>query len=348
MATRIWKESMGFGTAAKWVWAMVLSGLFACGAPAETKIRFSLDWIPGATHGPFLIALYKGYYKAEGLDVTIDRGKGSGEVVRQLAAGTYDMGFPDINILADFNAKNPAHAMREVLMGHEQAAAAIVFLKSAGISAPKDLEGKALGSAINDSTFKLFPLFAKFAGIEAAKVKTVFIDPSLREVLLARRDVDAIPGQVFNAVMELQAKGVAKDNIGLFMYRDHGLDIYGNGIAVGTKFLKEQPEAVKGFLRATVKGARGMARDPEAAVQAALQFEPLLNPAIERQRLALAMDCCILTPKVKGSGYGGVDMARLKRTLGIVAQGYNLPREPVPEEMFDPSFLPDEKDRMLE
>ena len=66
---------------------------------AETKIRFSLDWIPGSVHAPFFIALYKGYYKAEGLDVTIDRGKGSAELVRQLASGVYDMGYPDISVV---------------------------------------------------------------------------------------------------------------------------------------------------------------------------------------------------------------------------------------------------------
>ncbi len=68
--------------------------------------------IPGATHGAFFVALQKGYYKAEGLDVTIDRGKGSAEVVRQLAAGSYDMGFPDINVVMDFNSRIPIRAFR--------------------------------------------------------------------------------------------------------------------------------------------------------------------------------------------------------------------------------------------
>jgi NitT/TauT family transport system substrate-binding protein len=325
-----------------------LIGAAAAGeAAAQTKVRFTLDWIPGSTHAPFLIALYKGYYKAEGLDVTIDRGKGSAEVVRQLASGVYDIGFPDINVLMDFNSKNPDKAMTEVMMGHEQAPASIFVLKSSGITEPKQLEGKTLGSAANDSTFKLFPIFAKLTGIDAEKVKIQYIEPSLREALLARKNVDAIPGQVFNAMLELKAKGVKEEDVRYFMYKDHGLDISGNGVAVSRAFLKDNPEAVKGFLRATIKGAREMVQDPELAVQMALKFEPLLNPDIERERLKLALACCIATPNVLKHGYGGVDPARLKRSIALITQGYGLPREPSPEETFDASYLPPEAERMV-
>jgi NitT/TauT family transport system substrate-binding protein len=314
---------------------------------AQTKIRFTLDWIPGSTHAPFLIALQNGYYKAEGLDVSIDRGKGSAEVVRQLASGVYDIGFPDINVLMDFDSKNPAQAMSIVMMGHEQAPAAIVFLKSSGITMPKQLEGKTLGSAANDSTFKLFPIFAKLNGIDASKVTIQFIEPALREALLARKSVDAIPGQIFNALLELKAKGVKEEDVAYFMYNGHGLDIYGNGVAVSRTFLAEHPDAVKGFLRATIKGARDMARDPELAVQAALKTEPLLNPDIERERLKLALACCILTQTVIEHGYGDIDPERLKKAIGIITQGYGLPREVSPDEIFNGSFLPPEQERKL-
>jgi NitT/TauT family transport system substrate-binding protein len=329
------------------VWAALLTYIVASTAHAQTKVRFTLDWIPGSTHAPFLIAQQSGYYKAEGLDVSIDRGKGSAEVVRQLAAGVYDMGFPDINVLMDFNSKNPAQAMQILMMGHEQAPAAIVFLKSSGIKEPKQLEGKTLGSAANDSTFKLFPIFAKLNGIDTSKVTIQFIEPALREALLARKTVDGIPGQIFNAILELKAKGVKEEDVAYFMYKDYGLDIYGNGVAASRAFLNDHPDAVKGFLRATIKGARDMVRDPELAVQAALKMEPLLNPDIERERLKLALGCCILTKTVLEHGYGGMDAARLKKSIGIISQGYGLPREPAADEMYNASFLPPGQERLL-
>ena len=316
-------------------------------ANAQTKVRFTLDWIPGATHGAFLIALQKGYYKAEGLDVTIDRGKGSAEVVRQLAANVYDMGFPDINVLMDFNSKNPEQAFPALMSGYEEAPAAIMVLKSSGMTEPKQLNGKKLGSAPNDSTFKLFPMFAKQVGVDVSTMQIQSIDPSLREVLLAQKKVDAIPGQIFNSMIELQAKGVPASDVSYFMYKDYGLELYANCVAASRAFLKEHPEAVKGFLRATVKGLKDMARDPELAVKAALSYESLLNADIERDRLRIALDCCILTPTVRKSGFGDINQERLRKIIPLIASAYQLPREPRLEEVFDPAYLPPASDRMI-
>src|ERR1051325_11094777 len=158
----------------------------ATGVRAETKIRFTLDWLPGSYHAPFFIALYKGYYKNEGLDVTIDRGKGSGRVVQQLATGVYDIGYPDINVLMEFNAKNPNVAFPEVMMGYEQNPSGLFFLKSSGIKAIKDIEGKTLGPVANDSTYKTLPVFAKLNQLDLSKVKIEYIDPALREAMLLK------------------------------------------------------------------------------------------------------------------------------------------------------------------
>ena len=317
----------------------------AAGEP--TKLRFTLDWIPGSVHGPFFIALYRSYYKDEGLDVTIVPGKGSAEVVRQLASGTYDMGYPDINVLIEFNARNPAQHFPEVMIGYEQAPASIFVLRKSGITSPQQLAGKTLGAAANDSTFKLFPIFAKFAGFDANAVTVKTIDPALREGLLVNGEVDAIAAQMFNAMLSLKAKGIKEDQVGYFLYKDYGLDLYSNGLAASRAFLTEHGDAVRGFVRATIKGVRDMAEQPELAVAMAGRFEPLLKSDIERERLQLAMSCCILTPNVLKSGFGGVDTTRLERSIGQIVKAYDLPRTPSIEEMFDASYLPPPQDRMI-
>src|SRR5215469_1501752 len=235
----------------------------------------------------------------------------------------------------------------ELMIGYEQAPASIVVLKKSGITSPQQLAGKILGAAANDSTFKLLPIFAKFAGFDAQTITVKTIDPALREGLLVKGDVDAIAAQMFNAMLSLEAKGVKEDQVQYFLYRDYGLDLYSNGLAASRGFLSQHSDAVRGFIRATIKGVRDMAERPELAVEMAQRFEPLLKPDIERERLRLAMSCCILTPNVMKTGFGGVDEQRLKHSIAQIAAAYALPRVPTTAEMFDSSYLPSPEDRMI-
>ena len=233
------------------------------------------------------------------------------------------------------------------MIGYEQAPASIFVLRKSGITSPQQLAGKTLGAAANDSTFKLFPIFAKFAGFDANAVTVKTIDPALREGLLVNGEVDGIAAQMFNAMLSLKAKGIKEDQVGYFLYKDYGLDLYSNGLAASRAFLTEHGDAVRGFVRATIKGVRDMAEQPELAVAMAGRFEPLLKSDIERERLQLAMSCCILTPNVLKSGFGGVDTTRLERSIGQIVKAYDLPRTPSIEEMFDASYLPPPQDRMI-
>lgn len=316
-------------------------------AASRTKVRFTLDWSPGSYHAPFFIALYKGYYADEGLDVTIDRGKGSAEVVRQLASGVYDLGHPDMNVLIDFISQHPEIRMPMLMVNYEQYPSGIFALKKSNIGKPADLEGRALGAAVNDSTFKLWPVFAEQAGVDAAKVKTTFFDPSLREALLIKGNVDAITGQIFRSVLDLKARGAREGDIVKFMYKDFGLDLYGNGVVASPSFLKDHPEAVRGFIRATIRGFKDMIANRDMATDMLLRYEPLLNHDVERERLDVALDCCILTENVRKQGYGSVNPERLARAITQIYQIYNLPRAPSPEEIFDGSYLPSSDERKI-
>ena len=100
--------------------ALIAATAISATAQAQTKVRVTLDWVPQSTHGPTFIAQYQGYFKAEGLDVTIAPGKGSADAVRKLVAGTHDIGWPDINALIEFNSKNPNKAIKTIMMLYEQ------------------------------------------------------------------------------------------------------------------------------------------------------------------------------------------------------------------------------------
>ncbi len=316
-------------------------------ASAATKIRLTLDWVPQSTHGPSFIAQYEGYFKAEGLDVKIDAGKGSADAVRKLVAGTHDLGWADINAIIQYNSKNPNKAIKTVLMLYEQPPFSICVLAKSSVTNPKMLVGKSLGAPVFDASYKLFPAFAKAIGIDPNSVTKKNMDPRLREPMLLRGQVDAISGHIFSTVLAVKAAGYKEQDIRCFLYGDYGMESYANGIAVSPAFLKKHPEAIRGFIRATYKAARETVLNPKLAVSSAKKFQPLVDDAVEADRLRLGVDCCILTPYVKKHGYGDVDMARLQRSIEQAALAYGLKNIPKAEDMFDRSYLPPKSERFI-
>ncbi len=316
-------------------------------ASAATKIRLTLDWIPQSTHGLIFIAQYEGYYKAEGLDVKIDAGRGSADAVKKLVSGTHDIGLADINALIQYNAQNKGEEIKSVMMMYEQPPFSIFVMKKSGITHPRQLVGKTLGAPVFDASYKLFPAFAKAIGIDPNSVKKKNMDPRLREPMLIKGQVDAISGHVFSSMLNLKAAGIKEEDVTFFMYGDFGMESYANGIAVRPDFLAKNADAVRGFVRATIKATRDMVLRPKLAVASAKKFEPLINEATEADRLRLGIKCCVLTPNVRKNGYGGIDMARLQRSIDQAADAYGLKEPPKAADMWLDGFLPPQSERFV-
>ena len=316
-------------------------------APVKpTHIRFTLDFAIQGPQAPFLVALDKGYFAEEGLSVVMDRGLGSADAVTKIAGGAYQMGYADINTLMEFNVKNPDKALQVVAMVLDRAPFSILTLKGRGIEKPKDLEGKKLGAPAGDAPRRLFPVFAKAAGIDATKVTWVSMDAPLREPTLIKGDVDAITGFYFTAFLNLTAAKVPATDIIAFRYSDYGLDLYGNGVMAPPAWIEKNPDVVRAFLRALVKGWKDTLANPDEAIAILLKREPLLDREVEKQRLLLAIENNMLTPDVKRNGFGAVVPERLSKAIDAVAAGFELPTKPDPAKLYTDKYLPPPADRM--
>src|SRR5213083_2071941 len=144
-------------------------------ACAQQAIKFSLDFKFEGPAAPFVVAIDKGYFKAEGLDVTIDTAGGSLEPINRVASGTYDMGFGDINSLIKFRDANPGTPIKAVFMVYNKPPFSVVGRKSRGVVSPKDLEGKKLGAPPADGAYAQWPIFVKANDIDASKVTIVSV-----------------------------------------------------------------------------------------------------------------------------------------------------------------------------
>jgi NitT/TauT family transport system substrate-binding protein len=324
------------------VWTML-----AAPASAEIPLRFSLGLKVEGPSAPFLVGLDKGYYRAEGLDVTFDNAAEPVDIIKRVAAGDVAMGFGDTNLLIKFRDQNPKMPVAAVFMGYNRPAYAIVTRKSRGVTHPKDLEGKRLGAPETDSAFGAWKIFAKANGIDAAKVTVDNVSFPVREPMLAAGQVDAVTGYSFSSSITLKDRGVPVDDIVVLLMADYGVDLYGNAVIVNPKFAAERPDAVKGFLRAYLKGLKETARNPAGALDSVLKRNEDANKATELERLRMALRDNILTPEVKQNGLGGVDAARFDKAVDQIALTYNFKARPKAGDIFDASFLPPAEDRKV-
>jgi NitT/TauT family transport system substrate-binding protein len=326
---------------AKLVGLVIAAALNGGTTLAQTPIKFSLDWKFEGPAAPFTVALDKGYFKAENLDVTIDTAGGSLEPINRVASGTYDMGFGDINSLIKFRDANAAILIKGVFMVYNKPAFSIVSLKSRGVTKPKDLEGKKLGAPAPDGAYAQWKIFTQANGIDTSKVTIENVGFPVREPMLAAGQVDAITGFSFSSYINLKDRGVPADDIVVMLMADYGVNLYGNTIMVNPKFASEKPEAVRGFLKALLKGIKDTVKDPAASVDSVIRRNDVAKKDIELERLRMAIKDNVLTPEVLANGYGGVDMGRLDKSIDQIAITYEFKSgKPKGSDIFDVSFLP--------
>ena len=161
--------------------------------------------------------------------------------LRESLAGTIPFGLDthaaDIAALMEFHANNPTAPNKPiaVMMVYNNTPAAVLALKKSGIRTPADLNGKKLGAPVFDAGRKAFPIFAKANGI--ANVTWTAMDPTLRETMLVRGDIDAITGFSFTSLLNLEARGVKADDVVVLSYPSYGVKLYGNAVIVSQSFL---------------------------------------------------------------------------------------------------------------
>ena len=309
-------------------------------AHAQTPIKFQLDWRFEGPAALFLHPAAKGYFKNAGLDVTIDAGNGSGGTVTRVASGAYEMGFADLAALMEFHANNPDAPIKPVavMVIYNTTPASVMALKKSGIKTAADLTGKKLGAPIFDAGRRTFPLFAQANNV--GEVQWTTMDPPLRETMLVRGDIDAVTGYTFTSLLNLEARGVKREDIVVLPYATHGVKLYGNVIIASPKLIAEKPEALKAFLAAFAKGAKEVIAQPAAAIASLKAKDGLVNTEVEIKRLQLTIETAIDGPGAREEGFGQLRLPRLQLMAEQVAKAYGT-KNPVPANaVWNGSFLP--------
>jgi len=316
-------------------------------AQSKTPIKMILNWRYQGPQSWFFLPDDDGTLAKAGIELTMDQGNGSGAAVGQVAGGAYDVGFGDINALIQLAATKPEEAPIGVYMMFNKPPFTVAVLSKSNIKTAKDLEGKKLGGAANDGALKLFPAFAQVAGIDTSGIETLNFQPNLREQMLKNEQVDGVFGYVNTIRFSAKLSGMDPDKeIRFINYGDYGMDLYSNCLIVSRKLAKDQPEVVKALVAGFNKGLKDTMADLDKAIDSVAKREPLINKAVEKERLIATMEDEMNHPEIATIGLGDVDDARFKRSIDLVVKANGLPRTPEMGEIFSRDFLPPMAERV--
>lgn len=308
-------------------------------ALAAEKITFMIDWLPAGDKAVPYLGVQKGLFAAEGLEVTIQSGRGSSDVVTKLGTGAADMGTGGLSALLQAKAESGV-PVKAVLSIYTLQPDAIFTTEGSGITTLKDLTGKKVATATFSSSNVVWPLLLTTNGIDPAKVDLLKADPGALAPMLASGQVVATINWVTVApAFEGPLKETGK-KLKTIPWSEYGFDGYGLSVFASEKMLKERPEVVKKFLRAYAKATDMAIADPKAAAEALKVMVPEVDVGVATEQFAASIPLMVNSLSKK-DGVGAFEKALLAKTWEWTAKSQKMPIEKLdPEAAVDRSVLP--------
>jgi NitT/TauT family transport system substrate-binding protein len=300
---------------------------------AQEKVSLRLNWYLGGLHVPFYYGKDKGYYSAEGIDLTINEGRGSANTVQVVAAGSDTFGLADSSSVILTASKGAD--VKSVMSLLNTTGYSVVSLAEANIKTPKDLEGKKVAVTPGDPLGQLLQALCKANGVDCSKISMVQVDPAAKVVTVLEKKADALLGGVDDQYFLIKYKGA---NPAAMRYADFGGNIVGMTILTSGETLKKNPDLVKRFVRATVKSWEEAKKNPGAAVDAALKVKPDLNRQSTLDQLMVDID--LLDSKNSKGRIGWGAQADWDQTLALLRNYRDLQTDKTWTTFHTNEFLP--------
>ncbi len=250
-----------------------LPGLLGGGSPAAQpkmeKVTLRLNWYAYGEHAPFAYGVKTGLYEAEGIDLQILEGNGSGPVVQAIGAGSDRFGYADAYAMAGLMAKGVP--VRMIANFVQTSPLSIIYFADRDIKGPKDLEGKKVSFTAGDSIHQAFQALLKVNNVDKSKVQEVYFDPRGKMTAVMTGQVDAMGGYFTTQAGQIEEQ--TKRRTAYFRYADYGVNALSQGLLIHTRHLGERDLNCR-MVRASSRAWTEAARNPEEAARALIQMFP--------------------------------------------------------------------------
>jgi len=251
------------------MWAFGMEG--ECSKELD-KVTIRMNWKFTGPHAPFFLEEELGIYRAEGIDLQIMEGNGSQTTAMLVGNKSDTFGLADASSLLPLMAKDLP--IRCVGMVTPVSSLAVVCREDSGISSIKELVGKKIAGVAGGSAESLWPVVARGCGIDPDSVELVYVDAAAKIPLLLENKVAGFLGAADDAPFIMKAQGVPAKS---FRFADNGVNLLNLGIFVHEDLIKENPDLIKRFLRATRAIIAAYYEDPEKAAAALVMEKPELT-----------------------------------------------------------------------
>jgi NitT/TauT family transport system substrate-binding protein len=276
------------------------------------KVLVRFTWKLKAEYVPLFVALDKGYYAAEGLDVQLAEGSGPTTVVKVIAIGTEQFGYGAATVIADAVSRDLP--VQVVAVYQPRAPIALVSFPDVPLNTPKDLEGRKLGLVPGETFGNLLQTFGRINNFDHTKVTVLQMELGALTSQFLLRKIDYTTVYVNNTLPMLEKQTGVKLNA--MPIADFGLKVLGASLFVNSDFARKNPETVRKLLRATAKGYAETARDPKGATDI---LEKYLTIKPDRRILEQqVIETARATPVIEGRPIGWQSEADWRDNLELL------------------------------
>ena len=293
-----------------------------CIAEAADKIKFQLDWIIEGKHVPFFIARDKGFFKKNGLDVTLLEGKGSANAATFVDAGQADYSYGDLLTAVQVMSKGGKN--RAIGVGMTFNGGGFIFLESAGIKTAKDLEGKNFGTNPGDFAYVLLPAAAAASGFDHTKVVVKTMEPAVRTPALFEGKIDLMSGTNGSSIQRMAVLGKRQGkNVKYPFFRDLGLETYGHVLQAREDRLKNNPDQVQRVVSAVFDAWAWALKNRKEAFEIFMKANPQKDRDISLAQMEAGLDD-VVDAETKQHGLGYMKDSMMKKSVETANRYFKL------------------------
>lgn len=301
--------------------AATAAALLPATGHAADKVNLLLNWVPTADHSPYYYAKAQGWYEKEGLDVSIEAGRGSGVAVQRIGAASTEFAVADM--ATALVGKSKGADIVAVMAVYANSPQGFYWLKSSGIKGPQDFPGKKLGNPPGDASRVMWPAFAKLVGIPTDSVNFVNIAPQAKLASLKSHVID-ITSDFYNE-HDLKVREFGND-LGFLAWRNIGLNLYGNSVIVNGDYLAKHKDTVAKFTRVSQKAFAACVADVSPCLKALMASVSGLDEPNQRDQWNRIKEL-MADPTTTSVALGAFSGDRMKSDYDLVKTYFGMEKD---------------------